>query len=235
MPGKIIHKFGAGVAIGTSFAPLTNLGALNWLQAATAVRVKAGGNAADTAAGAGAQTVTVEGLDENWEFASETLTLAGASASSATTTTFVRVNRAYVATIGAYGAANTGNITIENGAGGTDLIKIDAGEGQSQYGAYSVPAGNTIRLKHISIFSDSNKKTTVRMFVRESADDVTTPFAPKRLKWYLPGASDKAQLPYTGGFVISEKTDVWFEGKVDSGTADASVNFEMEEIKTSFS
>ena len=60
---------------------------------AETLRVKAGGNAADTSAGLGAQTILVEGLSATYEEISETVTLAGASASAATTATFTAINK----------------------------------------------------------------------------------------------------------------------------------------------
>ena len=85
-----------------------------WITYTAAVRVAAGGNAADTAAGAGARTVYIEGLDQNWAVANETVTLAGGSASSFTSTTFRRVYRAYVASTGTYHGTNTAAISIQD-------------------------------------------------------------------------------------------------------------------------
>ena len=93
-----IKKFGRNAAVGTSFVPIAMGGVYQTPQgsAATALRIKSGGDANDTAAGSGARSVTLEGLDENFELATEALATAGASASSATSTTFTRLFRAYV-------------------------------------------------------------------------------------------------------------------------------------------
>lgn len=230
MPGEAIHKYGIGRGVGTSFEALSNLGSFNWLQAASSVRIKAGGNAADDAAGAGAQSVKIYGLDENWNAAEETVATAGALASSGTTTTFIRVFRACVINCGTYGGNNTGNIVIET-TGGTDLLQLDAGEGQTQYGAFSVAANRTARVKLATVFADSSKSTAVRMFVRQNADDATTPFSPAQLKWLAPGVASWAQQTSFESFDIPAKSDIWFEGKVSSTTADISVNFEMELVR----
>lgn len=230
MPGKIIHKFGIGRGIGTSFEAISNLGSFNWLTAADAVRVKAGGNAADTAAGAGARKVIVEGLDSNWNIASEEITLAGASASSSTATEFVRIYRAYVTECGAYGGSNTGNVVIETEAG-TDLIQLDAGESQSQYAAFSVPVGFAAKVSSIHVFADSSKSTSVRMFARTGADVVSAPFKSSNLKLLKPGIDSLSQFDTHEPLIFSEKTDIYFEGKVDSTTADIAVDFELEIVE----
>jgi hypothetical protein len=67
MAGQIEHGFGLAHSVGTSYEPVTSAGAFNWLTAASAVRVKAGGDTNDTAAGTGARTVLVTGLDASFE------------------------------------------------------------------------------------------------------------------------------------------------------------------------
>ena len=83
---------------------------------AAAVRIKAGGDVADTAAGTGARTVTVYGLDATYKPVQETITTAGASASALTTQTFLRVNRVEVTTAGS-SLNNVDDIIIETAAG----------------------------------------------------------------------------------------------------------------------
>ena len=90
-----VHKFGENPAVGTTEEDIWFGGGLyNWLQSAATVRIAAGGNAADDSAGAGAREIQVEGLDSNWDEATELITTNGASASTATSTSFIRVNRA---------------------------------------------------------------------------------------------------------------------------------------------
>lgn len=94
------------------------------------MRIKAGGNAADTAAGAGAREVTLIGLDASGNVVTEAIATNGISASSATTNSFIRLYRAYVSASGTYATAAAGShtaaIVIENSAGGTDWLTIDA-------------------------------------------------------------------------------------------------------------
>ena len=233
VPGhSLVQKFGRNGAVPNgSWEGVLQAGAqFNFLSAATTVRVKAGGDAADTAAGAGAQAVTVEGSDNTGAFVSESIELAGASASTATTASFWRIYRVYITDgrAGTYGGANTGAIMIENSAGGTDLITILAGEGQSQYAAYAVPLGKTAYLMSITLTSDSTKASDFRMYTRDSLTDVTTPFSPKRLKRYWDGIADPLHYhPASPIATLPALSDIWFEAQGSGAISEVSVDFEI--------
>src|SRR5210317_1041132 len=72
--------------------------------------------------------VTVQGLDENWNFQSEDITITGAD--QVGTKLWRRVNRAFVSSVTA--VVNVGNIDIEAGAaGGITVARITANLGQT--------------------------------------------------------------------------------------------------------
>src|SRR6056300_684819 len=78
----MVHKFGKNATVPNgswAHISLTPFDTANFRQSAISMRVKAGGDAADTVAGAGARTVTIQGIDSNFDEASETVDLAGAS------------------------------------------------------------------------------------------------------------------------------------------------------------
>lgn len=136
-------KFGRNTATtGSSTEDFIAPFALTYLTAASTIRIKAGGNAADDAAGTGARTVYISGLDANYLEINDTITTAGASASTATTNTYLRVLRAYVKTVGS-SELNVGIITIEAVTGGTTQSLIPATDGQTEQVFYTVPAGKT--------------------------------------------------------------------------------------------
>jgi len=198
-----------------------------WLTAASAVRVKSGGNVNDTSAGTGARTITIQGLDQNWAVASETVTLAGASASAATSTTFIRVFRAYVATTGTYTGTNTGNIVIET-TGGVVMAGILAGYSQTQMAIYTVPAGMTGYVRRISASVDATKATTVEFWRRDNADTVSAPYSAKRL-WNvfasLSGAASENFGSPVGPFAA--KTDIWVSATGPAGGTGVSAEFDL--------
>lgn len=95
-------------------------------------------DANDAAAGTGAQTLFIEGLDANFNLISETITLNGTSTVN-TTALFIRVYRAFVLTAGA-SEGNEGVITID--AGSTEQATIVIGENTTKMTMFTVPAGH---------------------------------------------------------------------------------------------
>lgn len=222
-------KFGYNPDVGTSPEAIWSAGGLytGFLTAASTVRIKAGGNVNDTAAGSGAQKIVVAGLDENWEETSEEIVTAGASASSSTTTTFIRVYRAYVTNCGTYGANNASAITIET-TGGTVLAEIPAGEGQTMMAVYTVPAGYTAYMRYFEATVETTKSATVRMWQRQNADDVSTPYTAPRLvsRWGGLGSThSRPYYVYRGPFPA--KTDLYVTGFASTGTVAISAEFDL--------
>lgn len=230
----VVHKFGKNTTTAAGDAIWETGGAFPYLtySAATTVRVKAGGNAADTSDGAGARTVTIQGLDENFGIASETVTLAGASASSSTTTTFSRVLRVFVATTGA-NRVNSSAIVVENTAGTQDLATIVAGKSQSQIGFLTVPAGYRAYMTHVLLATSVGSGTATVNFEgwqRSQADVVAAPFPAARLFTDMPALSREngsVERDYEEPLDFGEKTDIWFEATPSTGTPVTIVQFSM--------
>ncbi len=108
-------------------------------------------SALDTAAGTGARTMTIEGLDENYaELPLETITLNGTTPVNSTVQYF-RINRLTIITAGST-RANQGDIFIGDSAdtftGGIPDTRVYcailAFESVSQYGTFSVPEGKKL-------------------------------------------------------------------------------------------
>ena len=233
VPGaSIVHKFGRNAAVPNgTFEGVNQLSAaFNFLTAATTVRIKSGGNAADATAGAGAQVITIEGLDNTGAFASENLATNGASASGNTTTSFWRVFRVYIGdgAAGTYGGANVGDIVLENSGGGTDLIMIATGEGQSQYGAYAIPTGKTGYLMGVKVQADASKAADFKLCVRNDLTDVTTPYSPRRIKFYWDGVLGSDNLMGNSPLLmIQPLSDIWMEAQGGGAITEVSVDFEI--------
>lgn len=226
---SMVHKFGRNFSVPNGSWEFVNLLRFTgWpLSAATTVRVKAGGNAADTAAGAGAREITVQGIDDSFNEVSEALATAGASASAATTTSFWRIHRAWVSSVGTYGDANTGVVTVENGAGGTDLIRIAAGKGQTQFTGWSVPIGKTAYLLSMHVQVDTNLSANVRVYTRANIDDTTAPMDSKRLRLFFAVKGNFVYSPKGPELVISAKSDFWVEAYGDGSVVAVTCNFEL--------
>jgi len=235
IPGhSVIHKFGRNSATGTAFTPVTVGGVYQRMQpaSATTLRVKAG-NANDTAAGTGAREITIQGLDETGAFVQETLATAGATASSATTATFIRLYRAWVSACGSYtGGASAADVVIEDSAGAADWLTIDSTttpEGQSEVGVYTVPLGKTAYITQIYISIEASKTVDLRLFKRGGALDSAAPYQARRTLFSWSGLQETPspldfKIPYNS---IEELTDVGFIAQVANGTADVAVNFDL--------
>ena len=226
----VVQKFGANpnVAAGT-LEDIWYGGGMytGFLTAASAIRIQAGGNTNDTAAGTGARSVMIIGLDENWNEASEEVATNGTSASSATTTTFIRVYRAYIADVGTYGGANIADVVIET-TGGTIVGAIEAVKGQTQLAIYAIPAGKKAFVRRISATVGGSKAAYVYFYQRQNADVVSAPFTSKRL-WYefaeLAGEASEEFKSYIGPFPA--KTDVWTQALGPTGGAAISAAFDV--------
>lgn len=97
-----------------------------------------------TPPGTGAWTVTVEGLDSNYDEISETVTLAGLTPVLSVGTDWFRINRMYNVTAGS-NEVNVGNITAS--IGGDTQAYIEANQGQTHQTHYTVPAGHSLMIR----------------------------------------------------------------------------------------
>lgn len=227
VPGhSLVEKFGKNDSVPNGSWALVSDLASSFLQATTKLRVKAG-NAADTAAGAGAQSILVEGIDSTLAYVSETLVPNGASPGTAGTLDWWRPVRAYVTACGTYGAANTAAVVIENSAGTADLLKINTEEGQTQFASFTVPTGVTAYLVEVILTVDALKPADIRLMTRENFNDVTTPYSPVRIKRYWTGIESRLVVTFEAPLKFEALTDVWFEANGAGAATAVSVEFEM--------
>lgn len=113
-------------------------------QAAEALNIVSG-SANDTAAGTGARTVRVEGLNAAGQWTEETFTLNGTTP-VVSASLWLRVVRAYIVGAGT-GTTNAGAITIKHNTTTANIFAvIKAGRGMSMNAVFTVPAGQVARL-----------------------------------------------------------------------------------------
>jgi len=171
----------------------------------------------DSVSGTGARTVTIQGLDGNYESIEETVTV---RSGVATTAQFLRVFRAFVVTSGSTGT-NEGNIIISTGAAGTGTVLADIGTigtgttyglGQTNLALYTIPAGKTGYLTAWNIGVGSyNDAVTVSLLSREFNSAFRT-----RDIMDVPGGSHVRN--YSVPIKLPEKTDVEIIGIATTGT-----------------
>ena len=226
---SMVHKFGRNTATSGSWEHISLLpfSTTDFRQSAISMRVKAGGNAADTAAGAGAREITIQGIDSNFAELSEAVATAGASASAATSATFWRVHRAWVSAVGTYTAANTAVVTIEDSGSGADFLTIGTEEGQSQYTGWTVPLGKTAYLLSVHVTTDGAKAADFRVMTRKNIDDIAAPMNSVRLKLYWDGVlGNFVYKPLGPEFSLPEKSDIWVEA-LASTPSEVTCDFEL--------
>ncbi len=206
----LIPGFTSGVQFGTNAdvdiaaeEDIWNVGGtLSYITAAQAL-VVVSDNATDTAAGAGAQSIMLEGLDEDYEAITEVVVMNGLTPVS-TQQNFLRLNDAVVVSSGAAdGTANVGTINITAGTDLTDQGQIDPAVGSLQNAQFTVPAGKVLLLEEFSTSSGSNDLVRVHFDTRDN--EVGTPFI-RAIQVLVNSGVTSVRVP--GPVAISEKTDI---------------------------
>lgn len=232
------RKFGynstvASTAFETVWAGAALGGTLNYVfpQSAETVRIKAGGNINDTSGGTGARSVTVYGLDNNWNEVEETIVTNGASASDATTTFFFRVNRVEVTTSGTYGGSNLGIIKVEQTTSLIEMAYIDIGIGVTQQTVYTVPANKTMFISKIKASVGDENSADIRLFHIDYVDDITAPFTSvKRYEWGLEDYRGASTFRFDSYLKFKEKNDIIVDSKRITGPGTARVSVDLDFI-----
>lgn len=226
------RQYGANEAVGNTFEPVWNISdAFIPLTTADNFRVKAGGNAADAVAGAGARSVKFTFLDSTFALVSETIATAGAAASASTSSTGFRLLLAEVIDSGTTQAANSALMTLET-AGGTDIGEIPVGLGITQMSMFTVPAGKTMYVQHVDITVGAGDSAVVRLFQTPNADVGSAPFSSKNLVVTYPDISGINPIPMQRNLVFPEKTDLLWEAKATTTTTSVSITMHFILVNT---
>jgi hypothetical protein len=140
VPGHDIVTVSGSVITTTSMSTVWNNGGLYTYPASATQMTVSSTNAADTAAGAGARVVFVNGLDADYNPSSEYISMNGQTAVT-TTKSYLRINGLNVVN----GAPNVGDIhigvgTVTAGVPATTYGEILAGNANSLQAIYTVPA-----------------------------------------------------------------------------------------------
>ena len=179
----------------------------------------------DATAGTGARTVEVQGLDENYELQTETINVDD----SASTTTFIRVFRAIVKTVGSGGqAAGVISIRSASGGGGTLLAQIGrvgtgggASLGQTFMALYTIPAGKTGYLTQWTVGAGGqNADTTALLLARPTGGAFNS-------KDIVISAGNQFSKDYKIPLMFTEKTDIEVRAFSSSSGNDCSSTFNI--------
>lgn len=232
-------RFGRNTAIASNFTPVTRSGFYRTPQVAgaTTLRIKAGGNANDTANGSGAREITLIGLNASGDVITEAIATAGVSASAPTTQAFMRLTSAYVSKSGTYATqtagSQAGSITIQNAAGTEDwaLIADGAfGKGQSEMAVYTTPRGKSVAVMNMTISSDADKKANIVMFKRENILESSPPYSPMTLVVEFPQSAGLIDVAFDPPLYFPPLCDFGFLASVSASTVDVSIGMDMVEF-----
>lgn len=219
-------KFGTRTSIAANTQSLVWEGTnalYTYLTSAEQLKVSSS-SAQDGAGGTGILTLTLVGLDGNFNEITETVTMNGITAVT-TTNTFIRIFRAYGATSGT-SMTNVGNINITNNAGTNQLVYIPAGDGQTLMTMWTVPAGKVAYMTQITASNDSGKGARFSLYTRLNDGGTIYPWAIK-YRAYLVGGNNV--IPFNIPFKIPAKTDIEirFTTPTAAGTTAGGATFEL--------
>jgi hypothetical protein len=228
---KTFHRFSRnGDVPNGSFADLWNQGTVvyPWPTTSEPLRIAAGGDPGDTAAGLGAQSIFIVYLDENGDEQTEEIPTNGAAASITTAGLARRFVRAWVGDAGDRSGENIGDIQIENSVTGDVIGFIEAGLGQSAQSMFTVPRGYSAYIQQISVSVVSKDPADIIFWQRKGAYTDVAPFGAKRIVEQWEQVINVDHLTYSSPRKFTEFTDLWAEA---AGAANnTSVRFDYDVI-----
>ena len=161
---SVVNKFGANFDIDTSSDPesvWTGGGLYPWSSLSTEQTIYCiSTSASDTS------TLEIQGLDNDFNLLTETVTMTGTTAVS-TTNKFRRIYRMKYDG----GSVNAGTITARITSGtGTVVAQIDAGYSQTLMAVYTVPANHTAYLMCLDCSLNRGEDGNLRVYQRPSGE-----------------------------------------------------------------
>lgn len=160
--------------------------------------------------------ITIQGLDDNYDFQEETITVSSSAAVSSTKS-FKRLNRGFLVD----GSTNVADIVVTKG--GTTVLKITAGKGQTLMAVYTIPRDKTAYLTQGVCSIQKSGDATGDMFIRyfgQSSFRVGHSFE-------LEGAGGPYTYKFTIPIRIPEKSDIDIRANVRSNNARVTAAFDL--------
>jgi hypothetical protein len=231
---SIVNKFGRNPDIDQGTLPEDICGAGGVYVgfptgAAELVRVVSS-SANDAAAGSGARTIIITGLDANYNVQNETITLNGTTP-VASVNTFSRVHTARISTSGSSNAAfNAGTITISHNTTTANVFAVmQIGYNQTQESAYTIPAGYTGYLTRIhgGIRGATAASADISIWVRNFGE------SPRLRRPTSVNQGGELDDNILGGLILPEKADIVMRCTSVSATnnSDVVVGYDMYLVK----
>jgi len=219
-----INKYGSNTDIDTTTDPETiwSAGGLYAFLSSAGTVAVVSSDANDDDGDTGARTISIEGLDANYDQITETVTLNGTGSVNTTThTDWLRVNRAYVVSAGS-SEKNEGIITMS--VGGTTVATIPAEKGQTQQAIYTIPNGYGGYVTNLSgaIVKGTGAATNADVQFYSRKNNVIR--LQQEISLDSTGTSEFNKM-YAIPLAFEEKTDIYAEALVGSNNTTVFVNF----------
>lgn len=217
-----INLVGYNPSVSTTASPIWSGGATGYVQltAGAALEVVSA-SANDAAAGTGARTVRVDGVDSTYTPFSEIVTLNGVTPVALTNTSVIAVNRTTVLTTGS-GLVNAGKIDVRAVTGAAVKSSIQAvaeSAGKSADFIFTVPAGRYALLKRIQTYARTNTGDIWVYLKTFNSSGVGFIEAVGQHSLDVTGFSDgKIVMDFGTGLYIPEKTLITLLVDVSAGT-----------------
>jgi hypothetical protein len=228
---KTLFKFGINGDVGTSIETVWAQGGTYVYPTSATVMKISSSSADDTSAGTGARTISIAGLDANYNEISETVILNGQTAVN-TVNSYLRISRMFVVTAGS-GATAAGTIyagvgAVTAGVPATIYGMITLTANQTQMAFWTVPAGYTLYLMGVfftSANSTANASTNFQLIQRPLGGVFRI--------------QSSSRVAGNGDFVVDlhtplafvEKTDIEIRAIASAGASNVSAEFEGIYIK----
>lgn len=226
-------KYGYNDAVSTTLAPVALQSVYQTPTTNTTLELYCA-NAADTAAGAGAQEVEIFGVYFNGsqlERVSTTVATNGIGV-TAIAQQFARVYRTRVTKSGTYATSaapsQVGNIDVRVAGGGATwarvgIITTGFGAASTEVAAYTTAYDEEIQINGFTYNVEGSKQVNLYFFKREGVNDITTPFSPMIMLRRFPLLAGSNHIPFKTPFTFDPNTDFGFMARTASGNSAISV------------
>jgi len=235
IPGhELKFKFGNNAAVGNTEETIWAEGGLYVYPTSATQMTVSSSSANDTAAGTGARTINIEGLDADYNEVSEDIILNGQTPVT-TVNSYLRINRAAVLAAGSSGKnagiIRAGTGTVTSGVPANVFLSIDGdGDNQTLMCLWTVPAGYTAFLVQTNVSTGNSSNTPALLRTTIVARPHGGVFSTKERITMKDGNQLQG---YNFPLRFTEKTDLEVRAQSTSGsvTFDCSASLEFIYIK----
>ena len=208
---SFIHKVGINDTTTTTYETMWNGGGVYPTIGATGRLLHISSSANQDATGSiGARTLTVEGLDVNYNTVTKTIPLTG-KALTTSTNTYIALNDAFIATGGT--AEQSGSISISL-SGSSILGYVDSVYKQSMQAHYTVPANHTAYLQSVNCSVNQTDASGSFILYQKPSGSVY------RVATYQQSSGDISNEDINSGISFSGKTEIDLRVRGNSSAAE---------------